>query len=90
MLLHYTVSRPLEFGHSYGAGRETRPIQCCFDWPVKFQLFRLLHKIDSLPSIVNFSKELPAFRHGKLVAAVIFFVLGMALDPVAGDLVKFT
>ena len=35
-------------------------------------------------------KELPAFRYGQLVTAVILFVLGVALDPMAGDLMLFT
>ena len=35
-------------------------------------------------------KELPALGNRQLVAAVVFFVLGVALDPVAGDPVKFT
>ena len=41
-------------------------------------------------SIVNFSKELPALGYGQFIAAVVFFVLGVALDPVAGDAVLFT
>ena len=35
-------------------------------------------------------KELPALGYGQFVAAVVFFVLGVALDPVAGDAVLFT
>ena len=35
-------------------------------------------------------KELPALGNRQLVAAVVFFVLGVALDPVAGDLMLFT
>ena len=29
------VSRPTEFVDAYGAGRETRPLQCRFRWPVE-------------------------------------------------------
>ena len=41
-------------------GREARPLQCRFGWPVKFQLFRLLHKIDSLLSIFQKNFRLSA------------------------------
>ena len=43
------VSRPTEFVDAYGAGRETRPLQCRFGWPVKFQFVVLLSHADNHP-----------------------------------------